>query len=221
METSEEKNIKSGQENKETDSKAMLELYRKRKTDFQFHLPRYNELTSFDVYMAQLLDIIDKTLAPFMIPGEEPLITKSMINNYVQKKVILPPESKKYNRVHIIHLIVIGVLKQVISIEEITQLIQMQLKRYPKISIAYNYFCIALEDALNESFNNIKAQRINRSKRPSTLLSELIDSCLLTFAHRIYVKKTLYIARPHNYDRRISSPVKMIMTPRKFKEKNS
>lgn len=201
--------------------KAQLELFRTRKMDFKFHMPLYGELTSFPVYMSQLLDILDETLKPFMIPGEEQIITKSMINNYVQKKVILPPVNKKYNKVHIIHLIAIGVLKQVISIEEITQIIHMQLERYPKISIAYNYFCRALEESLSKTFNNVEVQAINRKKRTPTLLSELVDSCLLTFAHRIYVKKALYAARPKNYDKRIKTPVKMIMTPKNFKEKNS
>ncbi|MBO4555148.1 MAG: DUF1836 domain-containing protein [Elusimicrobiales bacterium] len=199
--------------------KAQLDLFRRRRMDFKFHMPLYGELTSFPLYMSQLLDLLDETLSPFMIPGEEQIITKSMINNYVQKKVILPPVNKKYNKVHIIHLIAIGVLKQVISIEEITQIIHMQLDRYPKISIAYNYFCRALEEALSKAFNNVEVQNINRKKRTPTLLSELVDSCLLTFAHRIYVKKALFAARPKNYDKRIKTPVKLIMSPKNFKEK--
>jgi len=198
-----------------------LELLRKRRFGFEFHLPRYNELSSFPIYMAQLLEILDAAFEPFMVPGEEKVITKSMINNYVQKRVILPPINKKYNKVHIIHLIAIGVLKQVISIEEITQVIRMQLERYPKISVAYNFFCRALEDALNSAFNSVKPEDHNKKRRPPTVLSEIIYSCLLTFANRVYVKKTLYAARPKNYNRRIKTPVKLIMTPKNFKEKNN
>ena len=203
--------FKSDLEGKSTEEKMQLDLYRKRKTDFRFHLPRYNDLTELNVYMNQLLNILDETLSQFAIPGEEKTITKSMINNYVQKRVILPPVNKKYGRVHIIHLITIGVLKQVISIEEINQIIHMQLNYYPKIGIAYNYFCIALEDALNGAFNNIRTPRINREKRPPTLLSELIDSCVITFAHRIFVKKALYIARPKNHTDLVNSLVNVMI----------
>lgn len=204
----------------EKERAAELEQMRKRKSSFQCHLPRYNELSPFPIYMAQLLDILDRALAPFMVPGDEQIITKSMINNYVQKKVILSPENKKYNRVHIIHLIAIGVLKQVVSIEEITQMVHMQLEKYPKISIAYNFFCIGLEDALNEAFNGVKIEDRNKRHRPTTILSEAVRSSLLTFAHRIYVKKILYLARPKNYERRIKTPVKMIMTAKTFQAKN-
>jgi len=206
---------------KEREIVMKLDQLRRRRVNFQFHLPRYHELSPFPIYMAQLLDILDRTFEPFMVPGEEQVITKSMVNNYVQKKVILPPENKKYNRVHIIHLIAIGVLKQVVSIEEVTQMIRMQLEKYPKISIAYNFFCVGLEDALNEAFNSIKVEDRNKKHRPTTVLSETIRSCLLAFAHRVYVKQALYMARPLSYSRQIKTPVKMIMTPKTFKEKNS
>ena len=174
---------------------AYLDLLCCRNAKFEFHLPRYSELTPFPIYMSQLLNIVDSALEPFSVPGEEKIITKAMINNYVQKKVIMPPQDKKYDRTHIIHLIVIGILKQIITIEEITQLIQMQLAKYPKISIAYNFFCIALEDALNASFNGISPQDRNRKHRPPTVLSEIIESCVMAFSNRVYVRKALYMAK--------------------------
>ena len=66
----------------------------------EYRLPRYDELSEFDIYMAQLTAILDKYLAEFLIPGEEKTLTASMINNYVQKGVIKPPTNKKYSRIH-------------------------------------------------------------------------------------------------------------------------
>jgi len=50
-------------------------------------LPRYHELFKFDVFMTQLIDILDDTLSVFATPNEEKLLTQSMINNYVFKHI--------------------------------------------------------------------------------------------------------------------------------------
>ncbi|MBR6163611.1 DUF1836 domain-containing protein [bacterium] len=160
----------------------------------EYRLPRYNELSEFDIYMAQLTAILDKYLAEFLIPGEEKTLTASMINNYVQKGIIKAPVNKKYSRLQIIHLLVIGILKQVLSISEIAELIQLQIKRYP-IRIAYDYFCDELENALNVTFETRSFSDIKKRERTTTLLSENVRSAVIAFANRIYVKKSLYLAK--------------------------
>ena len=80
-----------------------------------YHCPRYEELPKIDLYMDQLIALLDEYLAPFQIPGEESAITATMVNNYVKQKVIHPPKNKKYNRSHIMYLIVLGVLKNVLN----------------------------------------------------------------------------------------------------------
>ena len=160
----------------------------------EYRLPRYNELSEFDIYMAQLTAILDKYLAEFLIPGEEKTLTASMINNYVQKGIIKAPVNKKYSRLQIIHLLVIGILKQVLSISEIAELIQLQIKRYP-IRIAYDYFCDELENALNVTFETRSFSDIKKRERTTTLLSENVRSAVIAFANRIYVKKSLYLAQ--------------------------
>lgn len=159
----------------------------------EYRLPRYDELSEFDIYMAQLTAILDKHLAEFLIPGEEKTLTASMINNYVQKGVIKPPVNKKYSRIHIIHLLIIGILKQVLSINEIAQLIKLQIRRYP-IRLAYNFFCDELENALNVTFATRSFSDIKKREPTATLLSENARSAVVAFANRIYVKKSLYLA---------------------------
>ena len=63
-----------------------------------FKLPRYDELNNFDVYMDQLVQILDNILYEFLVPDEENALTPYMINNYVQKKVIKAPSRKKYSK---------------------------------------------------------------------------------------------------------------------------
>ena len=157
-----------------------------------FHMPRYRELSDFDVYMDQLVQILDKYLAEFLIPGEEKVLTPSMINNYVQQKVILPPVKKKYNKLHIVYLMVIGILKQVLSISEIVEILRMAIEEYP-VEAAYDYFCQEIENALKATFETRTFDNIaHHIAKKKTLLSEYLRSAVLAFSNRIYVKKNIY-----------------------------
>ncbi len=53
-----------------------------------FHLPRFDELPDIDLYMDQVLNIIENSLIIFSSENDENIITKSMINNYVKQNVI-------------------------------------------------------------------------------------------------------------------------------------
>ncbi|MCQ2754172.1 MAG: DUF1836 domain-containing protein [bacterium] len=157
-----------------------------------YRLPRYDELMKFDLFMNQLTDILDEYLSPFLIPGEAKALTPSMINNYVFKQVILPPDQKKYSRKHVIHLLVIGILKQVLSLSDIAELISKQIEEYP-IDIAYNYFCNELEKALRVVFEGRDFSEIEKTQPTKvTPLSRKIRSAVLSFANKIYVKQSIY-----------------------------
>lgn len=155
-----------------------------------YHCPRYEELPKIDVYMDQLIGILEEYLTPFEIPGEEKTITATMVNNYVKQKVIAPPKNKKYSKSHIVYLVVIGVLKNVLSISDIGNLIKMQTRQY-SLSRAYNFFAEELESVLNVTFGARDFSEAN-SKKERTNLSKLVRSALLSFANNVYVKKNVY-----------------------------
>ena len=155
-------------------------------------LPRYNELTKFDVFMNQLLGILDEYLSIFTIPGEQKILTASMVNNYVFKNIIEHPKQKKYSRSHIAYLLVIGILKQVLPISDVAEIISMALKEYD-IEVAYEYFCIELEKALKATFE-VRDFAVIEETQPTktTTLSKLVRSAVLSFANQLYVKKCIY-----------------------------
>lgn len=159
-----------------------------------YKLPRYNELTPFPVVMRQLLCILDEYLSAFSVPGEEKVLTQSMINSYVYMKVIRAPQNKEYDRRQIIHLLCIGILKQVLSLSDIAKLIEMQTNQYP-IDIAYNYFCDELENALKVTFGSRSFSELE-SKKPivKTPLTENARSAVIAFVNKIYVKQSIYFA---------------------------
>ncbi len=152
-----------------------------------YHCPRYDELPKFYVYMDQLILIVNEYLAPFEVDGEENGITVTMVNNYVKRKIISPPENKRYSRKHIIYLFVLGLLKNVFSISVIGFLIKVSSKEYP-IDRAYNFFAEELENALKATFETRDFSDAN-SEKEGTKISLLVHSALLAFANNVYVRK--------------------------------
>ena len=64
-----------------------------------FHLPRWNELPNIDLYIDQLVSLLEQYLSNYIKNDnekDEKLITKAMINNYVKHNVIKAPINKKY-----------------------------------------------------------------------------------------------------------------------------
>ncbi len=117
-----------------------------------FHCPRWNELPDIELYMDQVVSIMDRHLNCFAQDGSK-IITSTMINNYVKQKIVKPPHNKKYDRVHLAYLIPVCVLKQVISIPELCDGIELILQQ-KEIPEAYDYFCELMELALKNVFSN-------------------------------------------------------------------
>ena len=76
-------------------------------------LPRWDELPDIDLYLDQVLTLLDKYLGPFLPENGGHALTASMINNYVKLRIVPAPVKKRYGRVQLAYLLVIGLLKQV------------------------------------------------------------------------------------------------------------
>ena len=83
-------------------------------------LPSWSALPDIGLYMDQVGTLMERTFAPFL-PGAE--ITKSMVNNYVKAGLIRRPVGKRYDRDQLAQLIMIAVLKQALSMEEIARVL--------------------------------------------------------------------------------------------------
>ena len=111
------------------------------------HLPRYHELPALDLYMDQVISVINSILEPLFPQTGTPILTPTMINNYVKQKIVAPPVKKKYTRVHLAYFIVMALLKPVFSIAEIRGLIQRQTQ-VAGTDVAYDRFCTELEQSI-------------------------------------------------------------------------
>lgn len=86
------------------------ELYEYSRTMSEVKLTLWDNLLEFSIYSDQMLQIIANEIS-FMQIGDEKLITKSMVNNYVKWRMMPKPVKKKYEKVHIAYVIVITILK--------------------------------------------------------------------------------------------------------------
>lgn len=153
----------------------------------KFHIPRWIEIPEIDLYIDQVVSLLDSNLANFIKSDnekKEKAVTKTMINNYVKNGVIKPPVAKKYNRSHIAHLFVIFILKQIYSIDEIKKLLKLAIETSP-VDQSYNRFCSELEKAIKMTFTGENYINNNRLSQEQYLLRNVVQS----FANKLYVQK--------------------------------
>ncbi len=153
-----------------------------------FHIPRWNELPSIDLYLDQVVNLINSCLSPYIFLNgnhkeESCLLTKTMINNYVKNNLIEPPFKKQYSKIQLAKLFVICVLKQVYSMQDIKSLIDIALKD-SLIENAYDKFCHLFEDALCCTYKRKDFIDNNSSSDNMYLLKSVLLSC----SYKIYVQ---------------------------------
>jgi len=106
-------------------------------------IPRWEQLPGIALYMDQVLLVLGGMLEPFAADGT-PMVTATMINNYVKMKLTPPPEKKKYTKSHLACFLMICLLKKVLSMTEIDTLKTRLFDRYPPEE-GYDLFCRELE----------------------------------------------------------------------------
>ena len=60
-----------------------------------YHCPRWNELPEIELYIDQVICVLQNNLAIFLKEENTPVITPNMINNYVKQEVLMPPIKRK------------------------------------------------------------------------------------------------------------------------------
>lgn len=160
----------------------------------QLHIPRWNELPNLELYLDQVVTLVNSTLASYIFfnninekKSESTLLSKTMINNYVKFNLIDAPIKKKYGKIQIAKVFVICVLKQVFSMDEISKLINIALKE-SDIVTSYDSFCEQFEKALKCTFTKedfIDTYSSNNSNK------YLLKSVLLSCSYKIYITYAL------------------------------
>ena len=110
----------------------------------EHRLPSWQELPELELYMDQVLSLVERYLRGY--PGfDERGLTASMVNNYVKQGALSPPQKKRYSREHLAKLLVICLLKTSLPISAIHQLMGEE-----DIEHFYFSFCELFSDVNRE-----------------------------------------------------------------------
>lgn len=159
----------------------------------EFHLPRWEELPNFDLYMDQVINLIEGYLS-LLSDGRESVLTSAMINNYVKLKLIPKAEKKRYNRQHMAYLIAITILKQVLTITEVKEGIEYQAN-ITGLKEAYNQFCEELEVSLLAVANQLKNGESILQLDGITVRNTAMKMATISFSCKLVAEKIVYLQK--------------------------
>ncbi len=107
-----------------------------------------DDIPNIDLYMDQVTTFMDEKLqSTTRNPGEDKILTKTMINNYAKNDLLPPPVKKKYSKEHIMILIMIYYFKGVLAFNDIQELLKPITEKYFQNTDGFN-----LEDIYREVF---------------------------------------------------------------------
>jgi hypothetical protein len=125
-----------------------------------------SDIPDIELYMDQVTTFIDNKLGYHKRTLKDKILTKTMINNYTKSKILLPSKNKRYNRQHMIQLILIYYLKQILSINDINILFGPLFKNMASskdgmdyLSSLYNGF-LQVKDNSTEDIEKVLSQKI-------------------------------------------------------------
>lgn len=83
------------------------------------------DIPNIDLYMDQVTTFMESRLKrTTRNPGEDKILTKTMINNYAKNDLLPPPYKKKYSKEHVMLLVFIYYYKGILSINDIQELLE-------------------------------------------------------------------------------------------------
>ena len=130
-----------------------------------FKLPYWKDLPDIDLYMDQVISLMEKYLT-YVAGVDSKTLTPSMINNYVKLNIIPAPNKKKYSREHLAYLLIICSLKQIMPIPKIKEMLNIKLQDND-ISQVLDYYSDLYNKTYDEVINTtnkfIKEQKTNQN----------------------------------------------------------
>lgn len=163
-----------------------------------FSLPDWKLLPSVPLYMEQVILYINEILAP-LSTGEKNKLTSFMVNNYVKAGMLKAPEKKKYNNEHLGYLLAISTLKDILSMTDLSLLIEMDSGVSSDKSVLYRFFQSMSNEAIQDKSKTVLSKIESYERRYEKEMSQnnpnaeknLRDALGLT-AFRLAIQSEVY-----------------------------
>lgn len=159
-----------------------------------FHMPRWRELPDLELYMDQVVSVVERSLEPLMRTEESKSMTPTMINNYVKQQLLCAPVNKKYGRTHLCSLLMIGILKRFMSLSEIDAAMRL-LQHGRSQQEVYELFCTALEEELHVVFGGASQHDFEEEEDDIRLLYAMTCAYANLLYSRIIYAETISAAQ--------------------------
>jgi len=147
-----------------------------------YRCPRWNEWPNLDLYMDQVINLLEENVSIFYDDDQAKPVTSTMINNYVKQKIVMPSKKKKYQRDHLAYLYVVFLLKSVLNLTDICDGIAF-LGKLHSTEEAYNIFCDEIESALAIAFGGTAKKNRNDIQG-----IEIIRTIALAFSYTLLAR---------------------------------
>lgn len=161
-----------------------------------YHLPEWDAIPNFGLYMDQVIGLLEDYLN--FIPSDEKnkFVTASTINNYVRLKIMPAPIKRKYYRIHIAYLIFILVLKQTLSISDVQKLVPLGISEdraqdtYSKYTDMFRRLALFFNQQVQSAADEILSSNADVNDAVDHLL---VESTLISAFAKIMAEKLIYL----------------------------
>lgn len=121
------------------------------------HPADWDLLPDIGLYMDQVQTYVEKQLTLYRRDEKDRLLTPAMINNYIKDDLLPRAVSKKYSPAHLALLIMIGTLKQVLSMQNLNRLLA-ECREPDDVAELYSRFIDIQHKSLSESAQQVKKE---------------------------------------------------------------
>lgn len=161
------------------------------------------DIPNIELYMDQVTTFMDNKLrSTARHPGEDKILTKTMINNYAKNDLLPPPVRKKYSREHVMLLIFIYYYKNILSISDIQTLLKPITEKFFQNAGEFNLESVyreafgmekqqleALKEDVVKKFETAQETFQNAPEEERDFLKKFSFICTLSFD--VYIKKLM------------------------------
>jgi len=120
----------------------------------------WDHVPDIGLYLDQVITYLERQIDIFRKPGDDHLITPSMINNYAKANIIPRTEGKKYGQEHIALLLSVFTLKRVLSVQDMAALFD-GLSDVGETREFYEHFRQSMERSAKETATEVRTELLD------------------------------------------------------------
>ena len=183
------------------------ELMKLAENIFDLETVELSDIPEIELYMDQVTTFMETKLSVYKRNSSDKVLTKTMINNYAKAKLLPAPIKKKYNKNHIMLLILIYHLKSMLSISDIKTLLSPITKE-----LSLNSKSKILESVYNNFITIQKSIKNSKTSQGFSNNKELLDNLEINVSSKYYedienILTVLILAMYSNTEKRLAEKI--------------